>query len=135
MAVQVRDIARDVVALCGTDFGYELFSSGLRAAIRMLCAQGQFRHLRKVAQLYLPAPITGGSFTVTLNNPIIEADATATTAMQAVIGAPDAIVGFQWFRLLQGSVWYRIAQVIPGSTWNLVLVTPYASENTCAGIF
>lgn len=134
MAVQVKDIARDVVALCGTDFGYELFSKWTSRRYQMLCAQGQFRHLRKVAQLYLPAPITGGSFTVTLGSPIILADSTATAAMQAVIGAPDAIVG-QWFRLLQGSVWYRIAQVIPGSTWNLVLETPYASDNTGAGIF
>lgn len=134
MAVTVADIAREVVALLGQDSGYELAAQWVARRYQQLCAEAKFRHLRKVGQLYLPAPVSSGTFTVTMGSDIVTADATATTALSAVKGAPQVLEG-QWWRIAQGSVWYRISQVITGSTWSLVLETPYATDNNQAGIF
>lgn len=130
----VQDIARSVIARTGRDWGYELVGQWVSQRYQELCAQAKFRHLRKLGQLYLPAPVSTGTFTVTLGSPVVTADAAATTAIAAVPQAPDSLVG-QWFRLMQGSVWYRIAQVAQGTNWTLTLETPYASDNQGAGIF
>lgn len=111
-----------------------------------LCAQSSFRHLRKVGQLYLPAPIgnatqapnypAGGTFTVTLDSPFIQANPTASAALAAYPGAPNSIEN-QWWRLGQGSVWYKIVEVNPANPvqWVLTLETPYASDNTGNSLF
>lgn len=136
MSVQVSEIAREVVSVLGRDSGYELAAQWVSRRYQELCSQANFRHLRKIGQLYLPAPIgpSQGHFTVTLGSQTIIADATATAALAATVGAPQSLEG-QWFRLAQGAVWYRISQAQPGANWHLVLETPYASDNNGAGIF
>lgn len=134
--VYVRDIASEVVALSAREWGLELVSRWIGRRYQELCAQAKFRHLRRVRQLYLPAPLTTGTFTATLGSPLITADSTATAAMTAYAGAPNSIVG-QWWRINQGSVWYKIVDINPSSSsaWVLTLETPYASDNTGAAVF
>ena len=135
MSVKVREIATDVVALSSRDWGLELVSSWISRRYQELAGQAQFRHLRKVAALYLPAPINTGTFTVTLGSNKITADANATAAMAAYKGAPNSIIGNYW-RLGQGSVWYQIMNIdTAGASWVLTLETPYASDNTGTSIF
>jgi len=143
----VRDIAREAVAQLGLDSGYELAAQFVSQSYQELCARARFRHLRKLGQLYLPpplgvspgpsGPVNTGNFTITLNSPVVKGDSAATAQMQAVVGTPEILRGW-WFRIQQGSVWYRIERVDTVSSapsWNLVLETPYASDNNAQGIF
>lgn len=138
----VRDLARETVAQIGLDSGYELAAQYISQSYQELCAHARFRHLRKLSSLYLPAPLgmTGttpsGTFTVTLGSRAVVGDATASAALAAYGGAPLSLVG-QWFRLQQGSVWYRIVRVdtTVAAAWQLILETPYASDNNAQGIF
>lgn len=128
MAIQVSEIAREVVANLGLDSGYELSAQWISQRYRELCAKAKFRHLRQYGQIYLAAPIQSGTCTVTLDSPTIQLDSVALAACQAdpFLQFPDGFTGL-FFRPQTGTVWYRIAQCTSAGV--LTLETPFAQDN------
>lgn len=128
MAYSVRDIAQQVIANLGLDWGYELAAQWVGQKYAELCSRAKFRHLRQYGQIYMPAPIQTGTCTVNLDSPIVTLDATALAACQAnpFLGWPDGFSGL-FFRPQMGRTWYRINYAEADGT--LVLETPYAQDN------
>lgn len=136
MPIAIQDIARQVVANTGLEGGFAMAAQWVGQRYTELCARAKFRHLRKIGQLYLPAPITTGACTITLDSPLVILDSVASAFCATLNGTPFGLVG-QWFRVFQAAVWYRISEVDstnPGA-WTLTLETPYAMDNQSAGFF
>jgi hypothetical protein len=130
MAVQVRDVARQVVANLGQSSGYELAAQWIGQRYAELCGKAKFRHLRELGQLYLPAPLQSGTCTVTFDSPLVQLNATAqaAAAAQTYLNWPDGYTGL-WFRPQIGITWYRIAQA-NANTGVITLETPFAFDNS-----
>ena len=126
----VRDIARQVLNRVALEGGFELAGQYVGQRYQELTSRAKFRHLRKYGQVYLPAPITTGTVTITQDSAEVIADSTALAAWQAQESSfyqyPDGFSGL-FFRPQIGRTWYRIAQV-NGAT--LTLETPFAADNS-----
>jgi hypothetical protein len=130
VATYVRDIARQVLNRVALEGGYELAGQYIGDRYQELVSQAKFRHLRKYGQIYLPAPITTGTVTITADSPLVYADNVALGAWQLQASSfyqyPDGFQGL-FFRPQIGRTWYRIAQV-EGAI--LTLETPFAEDNS-----
>jgi len=129
MPVQVRQLAREVVANLGLDAGQELAAQWISQRYRELCSRAKFRHLRRYDQLYLAAPIQTGTCTVTIDSSTVTLDPTALAACRAdqFLDWPDGFQGL-FFRPQSGSVWYRIIDASDELS-TITLETPFAQDN------
>jgi hypothetical protein len=128
----VQDIARQAVGQLGLDRGYALGTQFASEAYQEVCARAKFRHLRKIGQIYLPAPFQAGSITLTLDSPVVTLNAVALAAAQAnqFYKWPEGFSGL-WFRPQIGITWYRIAEAyVANGIGTLILETPFAYDNS-----
>ena len=130
MPETTNSIARQAVAQLGLDSGYELASQFVGQRYQETCARAKFRHLRQFGELYIPAPITAGTITLTLDTPTIILDAAALSACRTnkFYKWPEGFTGL-WFRPQIGITWYRIARA-DDQTGTLILETPFAYDNS-----
>lgn len=128
MATAIRDIAQQVIADLGLDWGYEMAAQWVGRSYSELASRAKFRHLRQYGQLYVPAPINTGTCTTTIDSPSVTLDAAALAACQTnkFLQWPDGFTGL-FFRPALGRVWSRIARAQQNGT--LTLETPFASDN------
>lgn len=126
----VEDVARDVLAAINSDANYLLACRWVAERYRELCSRTRLRHLRKVGQLHIAAPIHTGTVAVTRESSIVSvSDADALSALP--VG--EALKG-RWFRGQR--VWYRILDYTvaeDGLSAEIQLDTPY-TEPTNANI-
>lgn len=119
----VEDIARNAIALAGSDMGVRLAGNWVNRRWKELVAGKRLKHLRRIRQLFLPARINAGTVTATRGSTIVTGDATAQAAWS------EAIVG----REFRGRVtWYRIAQF---QTTQIVLESEFAEDTLTAGSY
>lgn len=117
-----------MVAQMGLEGGPELAAQWVGQRYAELCARAKFRHLRQFGQIYLPAPFTTGTVTITLDSPTVTADATALANFQTnkFYQFPEGFTDL-WFRPQIGTSWYRIAEVTTAGV--ITLETPFAQDN------
>jgi len=123
-------VARQAVAQLGLDSGYELATQFVGQRYQEVCARAKFRHLRQFGQLFLPAPITAGTITLTLDTPTITLNAAALAACRTnkFYQWPEGFTGL-FFRPQIGITWYRIARA-DDQTGTITLETPFAYDNS-----
>jgi hypothetical protein len=118
----IEDVARKAVAAVGADTSYTLVADWVTERYRELANRvGRMRHLRRVGQVQVPAPITAGTVTATLGSRVITGNSTAQAAW-----SPD--VRGRWIRV--SVAWYRVAE---WSASGLLLDTPY-TEHTASAV-
>lgn len=117
-----------MVATMGLEGGTELAAQWCGQRYAELVSRAKFRHLRQYGQLYLPAPLTTGTVTITTDSATVTGDSTALANWQAnpFFQFPDGFSGL-FFRAQQGTSWYRIKSV--STTGVITLETPYAQDN------
>lgn len=130
MAESLQSVARQAVAQLGLDSGYELATQFVGQRYQEVCARAKFRHLRQFGQLFLPAPITAGTITLTLDTPTITLNAAALAACRTnkFYQWPEGFTGL-FFRPQIGITWYRIARA-DDQTGTITLETPFAYDNS-----
>ena|SRR3990167_131511 len=119
----VEEVAREVVASIDTTAGYLLASRWVSNRYRQLCSRSRFRHLRKLGEVILPAPIDSGTATATNGSRTVTGDATAQTAWT------PSVVG-RYFRTR--TAWYKIVAVVGGA---LRLDTTFAEDTTSSASY
>jgi len=130
VAETIESIARQAVAQLGLDSGYQLGAQFVGQRYQEVCARAKMRHLRQYGQIYLPAPITAGSITLTLDTPTIVLDSAALAACRTnkFYQWPEGFTGL-FFRPQIGITWYRIARA-DDVLGTLTLETPFAYDNS-----
>lgn len=102
----VEEVARRVLAAVDSDANYLLACTWVSDRYRQLCSRARFRHLRRVGEIEIGAPISTGAFSVTRGSKVVTPDTDATAAIQAA--GPDLMRG-RYIRF--ATVWHRINDV------------------------
>lgn len=120
MPLFVEDIARASLAAIDTDAGLLRCVRFVSERYRELTGRARFRHLRRVGELNLPAPVTDGLATVARDSNLVTGDSTASpTWTTALIG--------RHFR--QSVTWYEIVDVRPSATAAVLVLASAYAEN------
>ena len=119
----VEEVARGALAAIGSDTNFLIAAQFVVDRYRQIAARTQFRSLRQMGELYVPAPITAGTATFTRDSTQVTGDATAQAAWST------AQVG--WY-IRGGVAWYEV-EGIQGKT--LVLRSKYAEDTSTAGSY
>lgn len=107
MPVTCEDIARAALGAIDTDAGLLRCAGWVNERYRELTQRARFRHLRRMGELNIEAPLTTGLATVTVGSDIVTGNATASpTWTTQLIG--------RHFR--QAVTWYEITEVNPHPT-------------------
>src|SRR3990172_1242469 len=125
MATTVDDIARASLAAVGSNAGLFLVIGWASERYRQLTARIKPKHLRRIGEVVLPAPIDDGLATATRNADTVTGNATATAAWQA---NPDVKDGNWYFRARR--VGYRIPDGNPSGV--LKLESPFSEVTSSA---
>lgn len=137
MPTLVEDVARSALAAIDTDAGLVRAVRWTSERYRELSNRANFRHLRKVGEINLPAPIGNGGGNIILPTPPNFGLATVTRDSNVVVG--DATSSPFWTSALIGRhfraqvTWYEIVDVVPSATAaQLILKSNYAESPVTA---
>lgn len=127
MSVLTEDVARAALAAIDTDAGLFRAVRWTSERYRELTNRANFRHLRRVGEITLPAPVDTGTVTVARDSNIVTGDATASPAWTSdLIGR-----GFR-----ARVAWYEIVDVRPSSSAaTLVLKSDFAEDDVTASSY
>ena len=114
----VEDVARNAIALAGTDMGVRLAGQWVNRRWKELVRGKRLKTLRRVGELFIPAVISSGTVTATRGSKVVTGDATAQAAW-----SPDLVDRYIKVKV----AWYRIAQY---QTTQLILDTEFAEDTS-----
>lgn len=117
----VGEIGRDLLASIGTDAGLPLAAKWISNRYVQLVSRARFRHLRQIGELTMPAIVNDGTVTITQASTTVTGDTDTTWATSPATGDHE-----YWY-LLVGNVWYKVASVTDDDT--LVLDTAFAGDS------
>lgn len=135
----VEDVSRQVISLCDASIPGPTVDQWVSERYADLTGRYKARHLRKLGQAYIPAPMTIGTVSITYDSPFVVPDSAANAAWQnytvgggpgvpAQVTGPQGFVGW-YFRLFSGRVWYRI-EAVDSSTGQLTLENPFSQDTS-----
>lgn len=116
----VQDVARQVLAAIDTTAGHLLCCQWVAQRYVQLCSRARFRHLRRVGQAVIPAPIVTGTVEVIQGDALVLASLDAADAW----GALGDLTGWH-FRTTTN--WYRVESLTGGTA--LRLAAPYTEAS------
>lgn len=102
--VTVDDVARSAMSSIATNAGLLHCINWADERYRQLTSRVRMRHLRKVGEIVIPAPITDGAATITRGSDVVVGDTDARTAWATVTEPGD---GTWYIRVRR--VWYVVA--------------------------
>lgn len=120
MPLLVEEVARASLAALDTDAGLLRCIRFVSERYRELTGRSRFRHLRRIGELNLPAPVSTGLATVTRDSNLVTGNAAASVKWTT------ALIG-RHFR--SRVTWYEIVDVRPSATAAvLVLASKYSED-------
>ncbi len=120
MPLLVEEIARASLAAIDTDAGLLRCVRFVSERYRELTGRSRFRHLRRIGELNLPAPVTTGLATVARDSNLVTGNTTASPVWT------EALIG-RHFR--QSVTWYEIVDVRPSATAAVLVLASNYAEN------
>ena len=123
MPIPVEDLGRSVLAAIDTDAGLLRTIRWTSERYRELCNRAKFRHLRRIGEVNIPAPVTTGLATVTRDSNVVTGDVNASPTWDSTL------IG-RHFRAQV--VWYEIVNVIPSATAAQLILRSKYSEAPAA---
>lgn len=117
----VEEVGRDMLASIGADAGLPLAAKWISNKYVQLVSRARFRHLRQIGELSLPAIVSDGTVTITQASKTVTGDTDTTWATS------PAVASHEYWYLLVGNVWYKVASVTDDDT--LVLDTAFAGDS------
>lgn len=107
MGAPVEELARAALAAIDTDAGLLRCVRFVSERYRELTQRARFRHLRRIGEINIDAPVTTGLATVTRDSDIVTGDADSSPLWTS------ALIG----RHFRAQVtWYEITDVVPSAT-------------------
>lgn len=129
MATTVDDVARETLNSVASNAGILQTIRWISQRYRQLAQRGKMRHLRRVAEVVIPASLSTGTITAVRESQVITGDTDAQTAWAAAAGADGLGLVGRYFRFRRN--WYEIAGVeLSGSAPQLRLTSPVAEEDS-----
>lgn len=122
----VIELARDILASIATDTNAAGVAKWIDNRYKELVSQVRFRHLRKVGELTLPAPVTNGTIAATRDSTTITGISTTFTSS---VGSGDQ----EYFYFRSNSTWYKIESI--ESDTSLTLSSPFSEDSTTSSSY
>lgn len=116
----VDDVARQTIAAVATDANHLLASRWVVDRLRQVLGKTQFRSLRTVGELSVPAPVNAGTVTATRGSKVVTGNAAAQAVWSVLLAG--------WF-IRVSTVWYEIEGFSGGE---LKLRSPFAEDTATA---
>lgn len=120
----IDEVARAAISGIATNAGLFHAIRWASERYRQLTSRVKMRHLRKIGEIVIPAPVDDGTVTITRGSDVVVGDATARTAWAAV----DQIGDGTWYIRVR-RVWYVVVGLDP-STGDLKLQSIVAEDDT-----
>lgn len=128
----VEEVARRVLANVSSDASYLLACTWVSDRYRQLCSRARFRHLRRIGEISIDAPISAGTVAVTQESREVAAVAGGDAA-EALTAAGDKLRG-RYIRT--ATSWYRINDYTNDAAgFKLLLDSEYTEDTNAAASY